>query len=305
MIGCESEVRRRRWTAVDAGKVGHELRAARGRAGLSLVALGERMGVSAATLSRWETGRGTPTAEALERGAAFLDVDLRHLLRATARRDRDVGRAAKRSASTESERPIKNWRTYEPLVLDPVLAGALREFLRLGYHGTTMRDIARSAGMSVPNVYHYYPSKQAVLVAVMDQTMGEFWRRCDQARAEGSDAAQRFQLLVECFAYFHTYRQEFAFIGASEMRSLEPEERRRIAQIRSDCQHMVDAELRTLDEQGRLGVPHREDAGRAVVTMLVGIANWYQVDGPQRPEQIAKRYVEFADALVGLRAAVE
>lgn len=277
--------------------VGHELRAARGRAGLSLAALGERMGVSAATLSRWETGRGTPTAEALARGSAFLDVDLLHLLDATERDgdDRDFGRPA------ASGRPIENWRTYEPLVLDPVLAGAVREFLRLGYHGTTVRHIARAAGMSVPNVYHYYPSKQAVLVAVMDQTMGEFWRRCDQARAEGSDAAQRFHLLVECFAYFHTYRQELAFIGASEMRSLDPEERRRVAQVRSDCQHMVDAELRTLDEQGRLGVSHREDAGRAVVTMLVGIANWYQIDGPQRPEQIAKRYVEFADALVGLR----
>ena len=282
--------------------IGAELRAARTRAGLSLTELGERVGVSAATLSRWETGRGTPTATALELGAAVLDVDLRALLPSGPASGPEPtealgqGRTTGRGALSE----IHDWRRYEPLSLDPVLSGSLRKMLQLGYHGMTMRDIAGAAGMSVPNVYHYYPSKQAVLVAIMDQTMGEFWRRCDMARNDGTDAGERFQLLVECFALFHSYRQELAFIGAREMRSLEPEQRRRIAQIRSDCQHMVDAELRTLDGQGRLGTLRREEAGRAVVTMLVGIANWYQPNGPQRPEDIAALYVQFANSLVGL-----
>lgn len=275
---------------------------------MSLTELSEHVGVSAATLSRWETGRGSPTPVALEKSAAALGIDLSALASANTatqvegRDDRPVLDVA---PSGLEVRQISDWRRYEPLALDPVLGSALQAFLRLGFHGTTMRDVARIAGMSVPNVYHYYPSKQALLVAIMDQTMGEFWQRCDLARSQGGDAAERFRLLVECFALFHTYRQELAFIGASEMRSLEPDERRRIAQIRTDCQHMVDAELLTLDTQARLSVPHREDAGRAVVTMLVGIANWYRADGVRQPEEIAQRYVEFAEALVGLRLGGE
>ena len=278
--------------------LGAELRAARTRAGMSLAELGEEVGVSAATLSRWETGRGTPTPEALRRGAAVLQVDLRRWLESA---PAAAGDKSQRSAPSEpGSWVIDDWRHYEPLDLDPILSAALESFLRLGYHGTTVRDVARAAGMSVPNVYHYYASKQALLVAIMDRTMGEFWHRCELARAEGSDAEERVRLLVECFALFHTYRQELAFIGASEMRSLEPEERRRIAQIRTDCQHMVDNELATLDQQGRLAKGHREDAGRAVVTMLVGIAGWYHSPGPQEPEEIARLYVDFAEGLVGL-----
>lgn len=279
--------------------IGAELRAARARAGLSLAELGAHVGVSAATLSRWETGRGTPTAEALERGASILDVDLRCRL---ARTSRETGADLAAVGEAPERLDIENWRHYEPLALDPVLTAALESFLELGYHGATVRHVAHAAGMSVPNLYHYYPSKQALLVAIMDRTMAEFRRRCEIARSQGRDASERFRLLVECFALFHTCRRELAFIGASEMRSLHSVERRRIAQIRTDCQRMIDGELLTLDRLGQLrGGGHPEDAGRAVVTMLVGIASWYRADGPRSPGQIAQNYVEFAAALVGLR----
>jgi len=276
--------------------LGSELRAARTSAGISLAALGERVGVSAASLSRWENGRATPGNDALARvaGALGLPDSTWHA---------GVDESPSRGPGRPCLVPGSDWRNFEPLQLDPVLAAALRMFLARGYHGTTVRDVAKEASMSVPNVYHYYASKQALLVGVMDRTMVEFRTRCELAHQEGRDATERFELLVECFALFHSYRRELAFIGASEMRSLEPVERERIAAIRSDCQRMIDIELEALDRDGRLRTKHRDDAGRAVVTMLVGIANWYDLDGRQSPDDIARRYVEFASELVGLVAS--
>ncbi|GCF08489.1 TetR/AcrR family transcriptional regulator [Dictyobacter arantiisoli] len=36
-------------------------------------------------------------------------------------------------------------------------------FVRRGYHGTTVRDIAEKADISVGLVFHYFPTKQAIL----------------------------------------------------------------------------------------------------------------------------------------------
>jgi len=46
-----------------------------------------------------------------------------------------------------------------------VLDGALRLFQRRGVERTTMRDIARAAGLSLGAAYYYFPSKQALLFA--------------------------------------------------------------------------------------------------------------------------------------------
>ena len=49
-----------------------------------------------------------------------------------------------------------------------ILAAASAEFARHGYDKTTIRGIARSAGVDPALVYHYFDSKENVLVAVLD-----------------------------------------------------------------------------------------------------------------------------------------
>ena len=63
---------------------------------------------------------------------------------------------------------IGDWRTYEGAALSPALASALRIFVEQGYHGTSVRQIAAGAGLSVPGLYHHFPSKQALLVGIMN-----------------------------------------------------------------------------------------------------------------------------------------
>jgi len=44
---------------------------------------------------------------------------------------------------------------------------ALRLFIRQGYHGTSIRDVAREAGISIGNIYNYYPTKEALYVSLV------------------------------------------------------------------------------------------------------------------------------------------
>ena len=44
-----------------------------------------------------------------------------------------------------------------------ILAAAERAFVRLGFHATSMQNVADEAGMSAGNLYRYFPSKEAIV----------------------------------------------------------------------------------------------------------------------------------------------
>jgi AcrR family transcriptional regulator len=52
-----------------------------------------------------------------------------------------------------------------------------------GYDATTLRDIAKKAGVSVGLLYRYFPSKQAVVIALYDQLSSEYARQAAEMPA--------------------------------------------------------------------------------------------------------------------------
>ena len=76
---------------------------------------------------------------------------------------------------------------------DDILAAAERAFARTGYEATTMQDLAREAGYTVPSLYAYFDGKQELYDAV--------WARLDEERAQVFDTIMpsrlRFSQRVE------------------------------------------------------------------------------------------------------------
>jgi AcrR family transcriptional regulator len=53
---------------------------------------------------------------------------------------------------------------------------AIRMISERGYEATTLREIAKTAGVSVGLLYRYFPSKQAVIIALYDELSLDFAR---------------------------------------------------------------------------------------------------------------------------------
>lgn len=54
-----------------------------------------------------------------------------------------------------------------------VIEDAARElFIMQGFHATSMRDIAKQAGVSLGNLYNYYPTKDAIFESIIDRYVG-------------------------------------------------------------------------------------------------------------------------------------
>ncbi len=275
--------------------IGGRIRRARNDQGVTLRDLAASLGVSPATMSAIENGRTSATAVRLTEIAAVLNVPLKVLLH-EASPGNDPRQAAVDRARAARERG--EWRVFESTTLDAPLQAALEAFLEVGYHGATMRDIARRAGLSVPGLYHHYPSKQDMLATILNESLEELIWRYEAAVAEADDVHGRFSLAVECMVLFHTRRRDWAFLGRSEQRSLEGEAAVLSREKRVAAEHSLISLIEDGRKAGIFATPSAEVSGRAVIMMCVGTVYWYRKDGPYPPEVIAKQYVDLALKMV-------
>jgi AcrR family transcriptional regulator/DNA-binding XRE family transcriptional regulator len=282
--------------------VGGHIRAARRRRGWSVRRLAAEIGVSVGTVSAIENGRTGLTVARLTAIADALGTDPRVLL--ADREDHaspaaEPPPAAPAAPAADAPPAAQDWRSFAPLADDRVLRAAIDAFVETGYHGSTMRTIAQRAGLSVPGVYHHYPSKQALLVRIFDLTMDELDWRLTAARDSQSGPLARLAALVEALALFHTLRSDLAFIGASEMRSVEGPHRRRIAARRSAVQRLLDAEIAAAAAAGLARTEQPAETGRAIATMCTSLPQWFRPGGRVSPRAIARAYAELALRMVG------
>ena len=86
---------------------------------------------------------------------------------------------------TENVKPRKRGRpvgqtAQGAAARDRLYATAMRLIAARGYEATTLRDIAKEARVSVGLLYRYFPSKQAVVIALYDQLSSDYARRAEE-----------------------------------------------------------------------------------------------------------------------------
>jgi AcrR family transcriptional regulator/transcriptional regulator with XRE-family HTH domain len=271
-------------------QTGRLIREARLATGMSLRELARRIEVSPGTLSAIETGKTPVTVDRLERLATNLGLSTFEILTGPSPQLSHAGASDNAIATL----PVSPWREFAPLSMDPALAAAVETFVATGYHAANMRTIAAAAHMSVAGVYHYYPSKQHLLVASFDLSLSELIWRIPAARNDGQNPSERFANMVEALALFHTHRRDLAILGATEMRSLEEPDRSRIILLRNEIQYLLDEGVTEGLRSGDFTTPHPHAAARAIATMCTSLPQWFRTGGPLSQREIAVEYAHFA-----------
>jgi AcrR family transcriptional regulator len=190
---------------------------------------------------------------------------------------------------------------YRPLGLPIVLDRALDAFVEHGYHGTTVRDIARRLNQTVPMIYYWYKNKQALLVALLSLSIDDLLDRCEKALASvGDDPVEQLSVLIRCLLLYVANRRQLALLD-QEVRSLEPSNRPAYIAKRNKIEQMLVASIVAGVKTGIFTVENPQVASRALISMCRGIASWYRSTGSMPPEAMAEVHVQFALALAGFR----
>lgn len=191
------------------------------------------------------------------------------------------------------------WREFEPLRLGPILDHALDAFHENGFHGATVRDLARRVGVTVPALYYHHENKEAVLVAIIELTVRDLIVRCRAAIADGgADPVRRFSYFFEAVVLNMTHRARQSALD-SEVRHLAPEHRRSYAATRKELELLAIGLVSDGVARGVFVVDDVSETVRALLGMGQSIARWFQIDGPLTPDAVAARYTDIALRIVG------
>jgi AcrR family transcriptional regulator len=170
---------------------------------------------------------------------------------------------------------------------DRILARAVEAFARTGYAAASMSMLAAACKVSKATLYHYYPSKQALLFEALDRYTKRLVALLDTAAAQ-ADITPRERLRTTLRALMTEYRDSHAYHAAllHDLRFLAPEQ---AEQVRAQ-QRAVVAALGELIERAAPG--STVSAERSVITMaLLGMINftfaWLKPDGPVSHERFA------------------
>jgi AcrR family transcriptional regulator len=188
------------------------------------------------------------------------------------------------------------------LVRQAIIGAALDAFSASGFHGSTMRGIAASAGVVVSNMYHYFDSKSAILLAVLEEASNAQYDLTRAAvLAAGSDVRDQLQAAVKAFVKYDLNNPREAFIANSELRYLNPDQRVRITGARDKQQEMFERLVARGCRDGLFATPYPGQACLAILTMCAGVTVWYRSSGPLTVDQIAEEYARYALGLLEVR----
>jgi AcrR family transcriptional regulator len=96
-----------------------------------------------------------------------------------------------------------------------ILDAAMELFRRQGFEETTMRQIAKEAGVATGAAYYYFDSKDAIALAFYEQSQQELEPLIEQALASGKHLKERLGALLEAkLKYFEPNRRLLGALAA-------------------------------------------------------------------------------------------
>ena len=177
-------------------------------------------------------------------------------------------------------------------VRDKILAAAVQLFAEYGYHAATMRDIAQIAGIQSASIYYHYPSKQTLLVEIMETHMRKLNANLERIVSKPHEVQQRLYEAISNHILLHTtYKSEF-FIIDTEIRALEGDNRGKILAMRDYYEDLIQGLLHEGMEQGVLCQTDVKISSYAIIAMCTEVAQWFRPSGRLNVQQVIEIYFQ-------------
>lgn len=153
-----------------------------------------------------------------------------------------------------------------------ILDAAEKLFREYGYHGASLRDISREAGISHPGMLHHFSSKNALLGGVVDRLEEHAQALLDR---ENEIAASLAALEAELEGEWSPRHPKVRLLAtlSSESVSADHPARFRVARLRRVHEHLFEQILHAFSKRGALRDDVNPEFGaRALVAMMLSLA---------------------------------
>ncbi len=186
----------------------------------------------------------------------------------------------------------KSVASNDPSTGELVYSCAVDLMYERGFHGTSMRDVARSVGVQMSTLYHYFPSKQDLLMSIMTTAMEAMTDRVTEAIAEIDDPREQLKTAVHAHITFHADQLKEAVVADTELRSLEGDDLKSIIALRDRYEGIFRAIIDSGQRAGEFRPSDSKLTTRAILGAITDVGNWYRPRGRLALDAISTEYLD-------------
>ncbi|MEE9282400.1 MAG: TetR/AcrR family transcriptional regulator [Myxococcota bacterium] len=172
-----------------------------------------------------------------------------------------------------------------------------------GYHGMTMRSLAKATGRSLAAVYNYYGSKEEILFALQKEAFETLIAAADGALHDVGDPEARLYVFISHHVHYFAAHPDVMRVLVHEAASLPPPRRRVVRELKERYFRIARDIVQASREAGAFEEPAEADLERVTYSlfgMLNWIYGWYEPDRHGSPHEVARTIHRIA--LAGLLA---
>ncbi|MCX7176593.1 MAG: TetR/AcrR family transcriptional regulator [Proteobacteria bacterium] len=171
---------------------------------------------------------------------------------------------------------------------DQIVLAAAQLFVERGYSGTSIRNIADRVGMLPGSVYHYYPAKEDLFVAIHREGFRRLMHNIQEAIQRSADPWERLELACAEHVQDVAAGNPIAQVTATGLFSIYEDRLQR--RLRVDRENFDQVFRQLIDD---LGLPAGTDRSLFRLALL-GALNWTHVwykPGKKTPREIAAQLI--------------
>ena len=177
---------------------------------------------------------------------------------------------------------------------EAIVEKAAQLFASMGFRGASVADLATACETSKSLIYHYYPSKEDILYAVMASHIDQLVRDVEEVMSRKEDPASLLGTLLQAFMRHYVGAADRQKVLLNEIKNL-PNNNRAI--IVTKQRIVVDAIQKLFAQIHPLLAKDRVRA-RAHTMLLFGMINWtstwFDPAGPLSADEIADMALKWA-----------
>lgn len=172
-----------------------------------------------------------------------------------------------------------------------VVLDAARVFAQSGYDQTSVPELSEALGMAAGALYHYFDSKQDLLIAICDQLMDPLLAEAEDLLAAEQRSPERLRALLRLWVDHVIEHRDHMLVFQQERHVIEQGARwRKVRERRKRFERLLDAALRQAHEDGVTRLGDERLMRSALLGMVNHTAQWHRPRGRLDAREIADGY---------------
>jgi AcrR family transcriptional regulator len=176
---------------------------------------------------------------------------------------------------------------------EELLRTGVELFSEHGFKGTSIRDIARSLGISVSNMYHYFETKEDLWLAIQEYSVRWLPVRLEAVWEQSAEPLERFRLLLKVHLESSGIYQKESRIFMMDQDQVSKKGNVKNKQIQKKVLDIYLKHIESLQQAGYLATCQTKILAFNILGVVNWYLRWYKADGALPADAVFDEIINF------------